>query len=467
MGTSAWHEQAQQDAPAVSPAVSLPDAVVVSDAGGTPAVSPTRLRRSGALVAVATTGANVLSYGLMLVLAASLGPAGYGTVGALLGAGVIGAVPALALQLQMARTSAGAAAGAGGRGGPAEPVARPVAVGLLLMATAWCLSPLVVGGLHLDAYAAVFWLGVMLFGTTLSSGYLGVLQGHERFARYAVAALLLGAARCVGGVLAAVSGWAVVGTMAALACATVLAGLATGALAREWSPTVPAWRDLGWVRPLVTASSAVAALIVLTNVDVLLARHFLTSTQSGVWIFGSLFAKACYWGPQFIAVVAYPRLTDAHGHARLMSRALALTAGLGLAATVTAYVLGKTGLASLVGADYAAALRSAWAFALYGTMLAVVHLLLVGGVARGSTRFGRWVWVAVGAQVLVVAAWAHSDVREMLVALIGVTGALLCIGIGALVTAARRGPGGTSWAPPAWPAAPARGTGARSARPGS
>ena len=67
--------------------------------------------------------------------------------------------------------------------------------------------------------------------------------------------------------------------------------------------------------PLATATQALSrgavvltAYFLLTNVDVPIARHHLTGPDSGTYALASIFAKVCLWGPQFLAVVAFPRM---------------------------------------------------------------------------------------------------------------------------------------------------------------
>src|SRR5260370_16253106 len=64
------------------------------------------LARGGAALWVASTLGNGLAYGFTAVVARSFGPAQYGALGALLGAALIGAIPAGALQYVLARRTA-------------------------------------------------------------------------------------------------------------------------------------------------------------------------------------------------------------------------------------------------------------------------------------------------------------------------------------------------------------------------
>src|SRR4029079_19834614 len=73
----------------------------------------TSLARAGVLRGVASVLSNALGYGLTVLLTRSFGPAEYGALGALLGVGLIGGIPAGALTYVLARRTAAAEAPAG------------------------------------------------------------------------------------------------------------------------------------------------------------------------------------------------------------------------------------------------------------------------------------------------------------------------------------------------------------------
>ena len=77
------------------------------------------------------------------------------------------------------------------------------------------------------------------------------------------------------------------------------AGSASDAGRRRCRCGRPSWRPVG-----------VAGLIVLSNSDVLLARHFLSPDESGVYVLAALFAKAGLWGTQFVAMLFFPRMSS-------------------------------------------------------------------------------------------------------------------------------------------------------------
>src|SRR4051794_830221 len=186
------------------------------------------LARSGAALAAATLAANVLGYVLLLVLSRVLVAPDYGAVGALLNLAIVGAVPALAVQLVAARETA--------RGrdphSPPASAARTsmlgrlgLGAGAVVGAAVVLASPLLDSYLHLGGPWAAVALGASLLPAGGTAAALGVLQGGERFGRLAALFVAVAVTRCVACTGAAVAGWGVTGVMAGPLAAAV-AGLA-------------------------------------------------------------------------------------------------------------------------------------------------------------------------------------------------------------------------------------------------
>jgi O-antigen/teichoic acid export membrane protein len=278
---------------------------------------------------------------------------------------------------------------------------------------------------------------------------------------------MVSSARFTCAVVTATAGWGVTGALASLAVAT------TGAtFVLAWLADVPRWwRDVGGSvrRDLVEVARAaerVAAFLVLTNLDVLLARHYLSAQQAGIYAFASLFAKAGLWGPQFFAVVAFPRLASNPKPSRLYLRTAAATAAFGAVLVVVAATLADPMIRAVSGQAYAGAAAYAPAFAVLGTVFALVNLSLVASVAVHEKRFGLVTWMASGSEVVVVSIWLHDSIEEVLFTCTAV--ALVTAIAGALLTAAREPRRLANAAEPsAAPTAPETAAGAEFATPGT
>jgi O-antigen/teichoic acid export membrane protein len=395
-------------------------------------VGRSSLARAGVLLAAVSLLANALGYGLTVLLARSFGPADYGALGALLGVGLIAGIPAGGLQYVLARRTA--ARQLTEHQNERAGLRLAFGVGVALGGAVAVLSPVAKAFFHLETGWPVVWLGAMLVPYTLTGALLGGLLGHESYGRFAAGQLVTAGGRFLAGVLTAVLGLSVGGAMAALAAAALLAGLAV------WQLSGPAsWRGaargLAEVRELLPdlmrACSAIAGVIVLSNVDLLLARHFLSAEESGAYALASLFAKACLWGAQFVPVLVFPRLARVGVGRGLLLRAAAAAAGVGGVGIVLAAVAGGPIVRLVAGPDagYSATAGLTVPFAVLGTLWALVQLALLAAVAAGDPRPGRLLWVVVGVEVAVIAAGPHEKPGQLLAVCLTSAAALIAAAV--------------------------------------
>ena len=426
-----------------------------------------RLRVEAALVSAALFGANGLSYMLNMVAARILAPDGYGALGSLLALVVVGAVPAMGMQTVAAlhvagtRSSAGSSGSAAGgtacgttggtagdsvdgtAGGSVDGTAAAerqlLRTGLggaaVVGAVALAATPLLVLLLHLDSGWPVVWLGLALAPLTLLGVFHGTLQGHRRFGALALLIGVEGAAK-VGGALA--------GLLLGRDAATTLAGMAIGSALTA----ATGWWLCGRRRPqrgtvrlagrVLHAIQAILGLVLLVNLDVVLARHNLSGPQAGDYAVGVVLTKIAYWLPQAVAVIVLPRFVDERRRRRAVPVALAVIALLDVW-VVLATVLYGGPIIRLVGGDgYGAHIRFAWLFAVLGSLLALVQLLLYSRIASADRRSAAAVWAAVAVEIVLVSAWFDGSVTQVAAAALASVALLVLAGLLIEYLAARR-----------------------------
>ncbi|MGY1753614.1 lipopolysaccharide biosynthesis protein [Blastococcus sp. SYSU D01042] len=408
------------------------------DAGTTavdplPAPSTAQRRRKAAvpaaLVSLALLGVNGLAYVMTVVAARALAPEAFGELAALLGVMFIGVVPATALQTAAALTLG------------ANPADRP-AVMARLHTTTWAgaagvgvlglasVGPLVTL-LHLSGPSTVLWLTAVLVPHTLVGGYDGLLQGNRRYGRLALVNTTFGVLKSGGGITGLIVG----GTPEA-ALVGMAAGCAASAVVGWWFSGRPGFAGgiRGHVVAAAKASGALLGLVLMVNLDLLLARHHLPAGLAGEYAVASIFAKVAFWLPQGVSVVLLPRLANARGRRRLLPVAAALVAVVGAVLTAATAVLGARALPLVGGAEYGDALGGAtWVFAMLGTLFALAQLLLYSGIAASDRIAAVAVWCAVALEAAAVEALAARDGLTVLtIAGIAVGASVLLVGTGLL-----------------------------------
>lgn len=363
-------------------------------------------------LAVATTVGHALSYAFSLVLSRALGPADFGALGALLAVGIVASVPATALQTQVARLAAVSPGGADLRRGYRLGWTIGGSVALVMTVLAIPLAAL----LRLDSALGVLLLSAGLIPLGALGARQGVLLGRGAFTMLAAASVLVPALRLVGAGVAAGSGVGVSGALGLQAAATWLGLLAVIGLVR----TLPNQAGTDSVRApgpsaasLLAATSGLVGLFVLANVDVLLARAFLTDVDSGVYAVASIGAKVVFWGSHFVALLVFPRVARGEGDLSLVLRAGAVVAVVGGAAALLSVPLAPPVLDFLVGPAYADAAAVAPWFVVLGTLLALVQLSTYASLAADRRRFSAVLWGAVIGQVAVIALLFHGNILQI------------------------------------------------------
>lgn len=400
-----------------------------------------RPRRAALSFGAASAVANALGYLLTVVLARGLDPDSFGAMGALLSLGILGTIPATAVQLSIARQASDALT-RGTRLATRSALwfGTRVGGGLALVFVAGAVPA--ASYLHLRSALSVVLVGLILVPMVVTAGISGLLLGEERLGALAVVTMASAAARVGSAALAVALGAGVSGILLGMCVGAGAAAVAATALSGRGGPD--RLRIRGTTALASRSTVLLTAFFLLTNLDVPIARHHLGGPESGSYVLASLFAKVCLWGPQFLAVVAYPRMHRVGGRTTTWG-VMGLTATIGAVVAVSAVPLGDT-MVTLVAhrSDPVAAQAAPW-FALLGTTWAVLNVLVLNEIARQrSARSSWWLWSAVG--VLVVALSAGSTPPDTVRGVVSVTlaVAVAAVAVGGVRLAAS-GPSGSGF----------------------
>ncbi len=356
---------------------------------------------------------NIATYSFQMVAARILGPAQYGGVASLMALLLVVAVAQLGLQATAARRISATP----------DHVAQiervilrvtyraSLALGLVMLAAA----PVVWKVLRLDSIVPAVLVAVATVPLTVLGGQIGILQGERRWLALGAMYVMMGVPRLViGGVFISIrptEGAA----MAAVALSLVLPVVLGWFVLRH--PRVPGEdSELNALRPTlretISNSMALFAFFVLSNADIVIARNTLDSHDAGLYAGGLILTKAVLFLPQFVVVVAFPSMSTPAERKRALTRSLALVAAVGGCGIVGAWLLSDVAMIFIGGAEYDDVQTRLWQFAILGTLLSMLQLLVYSVLARQGTRSAYLVWGSVA--VLLVAGLLQSSLDGLL-----------------------------------------------------
>jgi O-antigen/teichoic acid export membrane protein len=382
-----------------------------------------RKLRSGAIIAVAMGVMNICTYGYTVLTAHVIGKESYGAFSALMGALLIISVLSLGLQATGARRISSAP----DQVTAIERVVLDVGLrsSLILGAVCLLLAPVLNSVLHLNSLPTALLVAVSAVPLTYMGAQAGVLQGERRWEPLALLYLAQGVGR-LGFGLVLILLWPT--EFAAMA------GVALGA----WLPVLVGWLALRQPRPHVAhsdghpgldllrevghSSQALLAFFALSNADILVARATMSHSEAGLYAAGLIMAKAVLFLPQFVVVYAFPSLSQESTSRRTLLLALGMSAGLGVIGVLATLLFPDLALRFVGGDEFEAIANDLWKFAIVGTLLAMIQLLVYSALARRQGRAVILIWTAL--VVLVALAFAVSTANSLVLVVMGVDGGL-------------------------------------------
>ncbi len=402
---------------------SEPGANPGSNPGANPG-SKSVMARGLIFVGAATLIGNGTAYLLSMVSARILDQADFGALGALLGLLVIIATLGISTQaLTARRVSTAMASNRAEVEGQAIRLSVFVGLGIVVVAfiAAWPVSTI----FAIPVVAVVTGIASLAF-VVVGSAAMGIAQGREEHIKLSIAFIANGMGRALGGIVGVVVLQSVTGVGIG-----ILVGCAVGAAIsyqlicpRTFSKklTDGIGVEFGHV------AHALIVLFTLTNIDVLLARIFLTEDLSGEYSVGVLLAKIAFFLPNAIIIVLFPKMS-AGDSTRAVYLATGMTAVLGLIITSVSLFAGELVIGILGGSQYEELGSEAWLFALEGSAFALVQVLLYARLAAQDRRAVLAVWGALVVLVVIVAGWRHNSVAEIVTRVLFVSLVLTVVGL--------------------------------------
>ncbi len=382
--------------------------------------------RAQAALALLSLLTNVLGYGFTVVMSRALPVSRFGELAALVGVVVTTSVAGTAWQAVVARRVAG-----GERPEPArlltDTVIVSLAVGVVVALAVPALRPL----LAVDGWSALLWLALSMVPTTFAYGLQGLVQGEDKLVRLGLILAAVQAAKFLAGLVAALTGGSIPLAFALTAAfATVAVVVATPFAAR------PRFARPTFTRPLLTAFlrdiGALLGVLLLTTLDLILARRYLDPTTSGLYAAGNVLTRGAFWAPAFIALAGYAKFSDPVARPRALRQS-----ALALAVVATVAIAGGWFARDLIplvlGDGYDPVTPQLWLFAAQGAALAGLQLCIYAGLAVHDRRPAVLLWTLAVVEVVAVVSVGHGSLTTLIATVAGCSWVTLLLTVVVLV----------------------------------
>ncbi len=380
------------------------------------------LLKHGSLLFAATIAAAFLGYLYHLFMGRMLGPAEYGALASLFTFIYLFATPtglSGAMQLTAAREISKLRA----RGNKKQlfEYARFFSVRVFLLALALMFffllfSPLIAWFLHVELLPVAL-LAVLLFFYLLLVVPWGLLQGLQSFFPYSASNLFFAIFKFGAAILLVFLGFGVGGAIAGIVVGIVFAALFCLFFlkdffkARKFKPSGKKFSFFSW-----SVLLSLFFLMFLINIDIMLVKHFFSSTQAGHYSIASLLGKLVYFLAISFATVLLPMVSESTGKAKarqLLKNALLYTSCFAVALLAAFWFFSTQIVSIFFGAAFA---PSAPLLPLFGVAMAFFSFSnILVYFEMGLNRSRHVALLAFFCIVEAIALWFfHSSLQQML-----------------------------------------------------
>jgi len=416
------------------------------------------LMNEGSLVFVALAIFNALSLLYQLYMVRNLSPINYGVLNSLFSILAIVSIPTGALQTLVTKfVSAFYAVESHERISLLlrHLVKRTSVFGLAVLLTFTVGCKLIASFLQIPSPIYVVILGVITFLSTILPLSRGGLQGLQRFGYLGLTMIVNGSLKLLLGVIFVSVGFGVIGAMSALAVSTFVAlALSTSLLVSSLprssgtaadsldskSPDSDSEMNFSEVyRYFFAAATVQLCFMILTNLDVVLVKHFFEPSQAGYYCVAQMVGKLIIFLPMAVTLVMLPKTSELHAQGKdtshLLKKSLLAVAVLcGTGAAVCLIFPGLT-IRLLSGEEHLSCIPLARLFAVTMTFFALVYVFLVYHLSIHHLRFIYSLVLLTAAQVLAIVLF-HKSLQLILYIMCG--NAILLFLVNAYLTFGKR-----------------------------
>jgi O-antigen/teichoic acid export membrane protein len=204
-------------------------------------------------------------------------------------------------------------------------IGRIIFIGILTFLIFAALSGVISEFLHIESITLILMVGLVFIFSWLVPVNLGVMQGLQRFKNLAATNFVQAISKFVFGVALVLLGFGIYGAIGGLVVGPLIALVVSLFLIKDiiklpigkTNPNKIITEDIRSESEDINIISfyvliAITCLMIPTNIDVILVKHFFTNQETALYAAASVFGKMVFFLPVGISTALYPKVIDAH-----------------------------------------------------------------------------------------------------------------------------------------------------------
>lgn len=289
---------------------------------------------------------------------------------------------------------------------------------------------------------------LMMFGFLLSVNF-GILQGLQSFNSFGIISSLNSLFRLVFGALLVYLGFGVEGALGGLGLGTLIVFFSSAIILRtslfklkSQNPVdEPGTHTLEWFSYSVPVLIALLCFTILTNIDLVLVKHFFSAEEAGSYAVATILGKAILFLPGAIVLAMFPMVSESHAlktdSYRLLKKSLVF-AGVLLCIGIQMYIFSPKVLVTLLmGAKHASTAHLVRLYGLAMLPFVFINIFMYFNLATHRMRF-LYTFVAGSLVEIVLIYTFHSSLQQVVYTLASIGGVLLTVNILLVLVEMRR-----------------------------
>ncbi len=297
------------------------------------------------------------------------------------------------------------------------------------------ISPYISNYLNIPSIIPVVIIGTGLFFAFFAPVNNGVLQGLQRFTFLSVSMAAVSLFKLFSAVVLVYMGFKVNGALAALALASFFVFLLTAYYLRRGGYVVPLSRtsrlklkaDNGIIKYSLPILFSSLLFAVLTQVDMLLVKHYFPAQQAGIYASAAVFGRTVLCLPSVIVIALFPLVSELHclnkDTFEILKKGLLYTGLIAGGGVLLFWSKSELLLRVMFGERFVSAAPLLGVFGLAMFPLALLSIVINFNLARHQTKFLYSILGGVVLQVVLIHFY-HNSLEQVLWIMAGIGGVL-------------------------------------------